>query len=487
MHKHSKVTFIERLEATDALHAMHTSNAMPDAAAYAQRWAAAAAHPHSTQHNPSAAHPHNRSAAGLLRRAARQQDAAVTRRQRFSGGGRNATGGSRRPQRVGIALTSYVAHFDVLSQYFLSFETNVRDAHRCKHLVVVSTPEERAQLQTTLEKHAPRLPRVSRSLAVHTLPSVIETLEPNATISKLPTAKNRGRLGRLYVCLKKAYALRYMHERLDVEHVLVTDSEAYVWKPLSIVELFAHEAARPTVWFADAPSLHGARAHKDPPPVDANWCAVHVYADARGSSAAALHAQLPGRSPTATLFEYMGFFYERDAFRGYWSSVLGTWRKPAFFDALVAAHEAAPACVGVGFWFEVSWLLYLHNRHAATYEARNVTAAIEASFGDGFVRKSLYVNARLELLTRALTNATLPRFADFFERTQLPFFRCDFRGASGRQGSRGGCLPVQLVNAVAAPAASFQVNSAVPNWAWSACREHLPAQDLPWVPHRIKT
>ena len=97
------------------------------------------------------------------------------------------------------------------------------------------------------------------------------------------------------------------------------------------------------------------------------------------------------------------------------------------------------------------------------------------------------MHARLELLTRALTNATLPGFARFFESTGLPFFRSDFRGASGRQGSRGGCLPVALVRAVASPAAAFQVNSAVPNWAWTSCQEWLPAQNLPWVAHRIKT
>ena len=54
-----------------------------------------------------------------------------------------------------------------------------------------------------------------------------------------------------------------------------------------------------------------------------------------------------------------------------------------------------PACVAVSFWFEVSWLLYLLNRHAPPYAGRNVTAAIEASFGRPFVDKSSYVRARV--------------------------------------------------------------------------------------------
>ncbi len=97
------------------------------------------------------------------------------------------------------------------------------------------------------------------------------------------------------------------------------------------------------------------------------------------------------------------------------------------------------------------------------------------------------MHARLELLTRALSNASLGAFHRFFSQTQLPFFRSDYRGASGRQGTRSGCLPLAMVSGIAPPAASFQVNSAVPNWAFSACEEHLPAKGLPWVAHRIKT
>ena len=70
--------------------------------------------------------------------------------------------------------------------------------------------------------------------------------------------------------------------------------------------------------------------------------------------------------------------------------------------------------------------------NAGTAKAREEdmpTAIVPLRRGGQNVRRTrrVYVNARLELLTRALTNATLPRFADFFERTQLPFFRCDFR------------------------------------------------------------
>ena len=97
------------------------------------------------------------------------------------------------------------------------------------------------------------------------------------------------------------------------------------------------------------------------------------------------------------------------------------------------------------------------------------------------------MHARLELLTRALSNASFDGFERFFRQTQLPFFRSDYRGASQRQGSRGGCLPLAMISAIAAPAASFQVNSAVPNWAFTGCDGQLPAKGLPWVAHRIKT
>ena len=169
------------------------------------------------------------------RRAA--QPEAIERR-------REAREARRASPRLAVVLTSYAAHFDVLAQYLLSFETNVRDVHRCRHLVVVSHTEEAGKLRRVLEPHTPRLPRVSPLLTIEDLPGVVWRLDPNTTLSLLPTAKNRGRLGRLYVCVKKAYALRYAQEVLDVEHALVTDSEAYVWKPISIGAVFAQELPR---------------------------------------------------------------------------------------------------------------------------------------------------------------------------------------------------------------------------------------------------
>ena len=422
----------------------------------------------------------------LQARQARRPHAGLLRQDVEWRGSRQAKRRGEASPKLAVVLTSYRAHFEVLSQYLLSFEANVRDAHRCRHLVVVSHTEEAAKLGRMLAPYTPRLPRVMPLLTIEELPGVIRRLDPNSTLALLPAAKNLGRLGRLYVCVKKAYALRYAHEVLDVEHALVTDSEAYVWKPISIGAVFSQEAHRPTVWFADAPLHHKTpRRSREGPSIDANWCALHVYSDARGASAAQIRRQLP--APTATLFEYMGFFYQRRVFREYWASVTTTWQRLSFFDALVAAHEAVPSCLAVGFWFEVSWLLFLFNRHRPQYEARNVTAAIERAFGSAFVERSLYVNARLELLTRALSNQSLGAFQRFFSQTQLPFFRSDFRGASGRQGSRSSCLPVAMVSSIAAPAASFQVNSAVPSWAFSACADQLPAKGLPWVAHRIRT
>ena len=71
----------------------------------------------------------------------------------------------------------------------------------------------------------------------------------------------------------------------------------------------------------------------------------------------------------------MLFSYPRPAFRQYWQAVESAWGRP-WFDALVKAHEAEPRCVGIGFWLEVSWHLFLYNRHRPPYEFVNATARI---------------------------------------------------------------------------------------------------------------
>jgi hypothetical protein len=166
-----------------------------------------------------------------------------------------------------LAFTSYTGHFRVLLQFFLSFAANVVDPWVCSLLVVVSTPAEVAELKNVLaEENArrtecslkklsscmPQLTVVLPRLTIVDFPAIRQQLSPAAK-TELPSAKNVGAHGRLYVCAKKAYAARYAHEVLDAVHVIVTDSEAYVWKALSLARLFGEAAARPTVWYSDAP------------------------------------------------------------------------------------------------------------------------------------------------------------------------------------------------------------------------------------------
>lgn len=397
-----------------------------------------------------------------------------------------------------LAVVSFAGHFRVLAQFFLSYALNVIDPQACSLLVMVSTREEASSLSTMLHstEYGPRLAVLLQQLTVVDLPSALVQLSPR-TATTLPTAKNRGAHGRLYVCVKKAYAVRYAHEVLNAELAIVTDSEAYVWKPLSIAQLFRNTSARPSVWYADAPAhsrpLPPARstphAHKADVFGDSNaakmWCSIHVFEDARKwPTRRALHEHVP--ADAASLFEYMLFAYPRRQFRAYWESVETRWHRP-WFDAVVAAHEAEPRCVGVGFWLEVSWHLYLYGHHRHTHAFLNVTAAIQASFGERFVLQGAYVHARLELLWRAVSNTTAASFRDFYARQPLPLFRYEHR-------ARGHCLPLRLLASLPAPAASLQVNSAVPNWVFSACAKdlaqmprHNTSAPWPWVRHSTAT
>lgn len=402
----------------------------------------------------------------------------------------------RQQPACALALVSFNAHFRVLLQFFLSIGANVVDPGACSLLVLVSTPSETAELRRLLgaPAHASQLAAVLPQLTVVDFPAVFARLSPKAS-SSLPSAKNVGPLGRLYVCAKKAYAARYAHEVLGAAHAIVTDSEAYVWKEFSMARLFADAAVRPTVWYSDAPFHAKVRREREsaPAPVDATWCSQHVYGDMRGATRGAVRTRSP--SPTAKYFESMLFYYPRDAFREYWAAVERAWGGKPWYDAIVAAHEAEPRCVPVGFWMEVSWHLFMYEFHRPRVEFRNVTAAIEAAFGTAFVRANSYVHARLELLWRAVNNDTIPAFRRFYEAAPLQLFRFEFR-------LRGNCLPLRLLAELPPPVASLQANSAVPNWIFSgACDRELArmptlarrsangssGSGLPWVAHSTKT
>ena len=450
----------------------------------------------------------------------------------FLHGNRSRLGAKAQSQPCVLATVSYGGHFRVLTQFFLSYAANVLDPRACGLMVLVSTEAEVTALTKLLHDEAPRLGEaVLPQMTIVALPTVLTLLSPG-TATALPSTKNKGQWGRLYVCAKKAYAARYAHEVLGAEHAIVTDSEAYIWKPMSIAQLFHAARTAPTVWYADAPILHkpergvGAAASAASTKasgsggaggaggagggasssatgaasaygnlrakVDTNWCSLHVFRDSRGLTRQQLQQRVP--SSTATLFEYMLFSYPRGAFRQYWHAVETTWQRP-WFDALVRAHEVEPRCVGVGFWLEVSWHLFLYEARRPQVAFANATARIERALGSRFVRQGLYVNARLELLWRALSNHTYEGFRRFYaEAPALPLFRFEFR-------QRGNCLPLRLVAELPPPAASFQANSAVPNWVFGHCAAelallqrwrhaaHMANADapLPWVRHTTST
>ncbi|KAL1519777.1 hypothetical protein AB1Y20_023285 [Prymnesium parvum] len=381
-----------------------------------------------------------------------------------------------------VATPSYAVHFPLLAQWFLTIEENVVDADACALLVVTSSEAEATKLRKLLrESYAARLPRVMQQLSIVDFHSALRHLSP-ATSKPVPPTKDVGRYGRLYICTKKFVAARWAHEVLNAEHVLVTDNEAYIWKPLSFRRgVFGPSAARPLVWYADAPLLHSPRATT----IDQNFCSLNVFRDMRRVAFRERAHMQP--SLGVSLFEDMGFFYPREFFRQYWDAVEAEWHQP-FFDAVVEAFDAQPKCLQVGFWGEVSWLLYLYNYHRPVFSFRNITAAIERSIGKAFVRRSFYVTARLELLWRGLTNETFDGFVRLYRTHRIPFFRSEFRNARGIRGSRGGCLPVRLIAALPSWSAVFQVNSAVPNWVWEDCSADLPqSAKHPWVMHRVST
>jgi len=293
-----------------------------------------------------------------------------------------------------LAVVTYTGHFAILHQFLLSIAAHLLDPAACQYLLLTSTPTESAKLGTLLNGSAAPLAPLLPRLTITDLPHAASQLTPGLR-SSFPAGKNVGHFGRLYVCAKKAYAVRYAHEVLGVEHVILTDSEAYVWKRFSIARLFRSVAEQPSVWFSDAPVHHRRGGNRQAAPSSAaasssaaaasaaaassaasasvasgtsvrlerslKWCSLHVFGDARRWTADELAARVP--SPGAALFEDMLFSYPRAPFRAYWAAVEDAWAPGGsglWFDGLVAAFKAEPACLSIGYWLEVSWNLFLH-------------------------------------------------------------------------------------------------------------------------------
>ena len=129
------------------------------------------------------------------------------------------------------------------------------------------------------------------SLHVHRFPESIGCLAPLA----FNHVNDVLRYSSIWRSIKRAYGARTALTEFRSSHVLVTDSDGYVWKPLDAQAILKHAS---TIWYADhrGKSSNPDTAAERPPRPDTNhrarlFCSLHPWV-------AALHPPLPPSSPS---------------------------------------------------------------------------------------------------------------------------------------------------------------------------------------------
>jgi len=167
---------------------------------------------------------------------------------------------------------------------------NVLDAASVKLLAVTSHANETAAfLRVFRGAAASTQTDVSHlQLTLTDVRTAIRVLNPAAKtdIDKLPfdIGFHWGTHGTTYICLKKAFAAWYALEALGLHHVMVTDSEAYIWKPIFMHEIFKQQARNATIWYSDdgpAPHQPGVTMPGEPSNMRVNFCSMLPWTGAK--------------------------------------------------------------------------------------------------------------------------------------------------------------------------------------------------------------
>lgn len=460
---------------------------------------------------------------------------------------------------MAIAAVTYPQHFAVLRQFFLSLTFNLQDALSSAFLIVTSASSEVAGLQGAFVSELSL-----RVLKLHIcgFQTVVDTVSPGtiAKVDRLPMdasmSHHRGSYGTFYICMKKAFAARFALTQMGAERVLVTDSEAYLWKPIRLQDLISGERAK-VVWYADPGVTMKPGDVMFTTYRRRNFCSIHPWAantsvrwakEERSfvagrswSSWRELTAQMfpgPKGDVGADFFTDMLFIYAREHFEHYWRIIENHWGAP-FLDAVLRGLVSLKSrkCHADSFFFEVSYRSFLQYHHPERYQFRNMTLALRGIsrrlgktvlstshlwmlvtnkqvsaflrfYGNGSNAASLREadsgNHRLSATGRnhASLQSGFPKCHHASMRgtrssvAALEAFRYDYRKLGKAKGScdeacRAGwpdiCAGVKVIRHTEPPAAVLQLNSAVPNWVFTECREHLPTPNLPSVRHNVTT
>lgn len=145
-----------------------------------------------------------------------------------------------------------------------------------------------AAAKPLVRSFARALQLTNSTLAVHRFPEHVSCIAPGGGFSHVNDVL---RYSSIWRSIKRAYGARFALEEMKAAHVLVTDADGYVWKPIDAATLVAHSA---TVWYADHRGVAPVNATSSfftdrPPRPDTNYrarafCSVHPWAAALRSS-----------------------------------------------------------------------------------------------------------------------------------------------------------------------------------------------------------
>ena len=327
------------------------------------------------------------------------------------------------------------------------------------------------------------------------------------------------RYSSIWRSLKRAYGARLALEEWSAAHVLVTDTDGFVWKPVDAKAIVAHAQL---TRYADHRGRAHAAASERPPRPDTNFrarafCSLAPWVATLKSTAWDAHAArfaigrdwaaweavvdeldlLPG--PDVDLADDPMLVVESNAFMSMWSAVESHWRSQfaeAVLVSLTTPDSLYKHCVrGDVNFLEITyraWLYRHHRRHRHLFV--NSTALIEATLPLGarplgFSYKPALLPSAIDakwfhaapsglsrLWLHAVGDGEAAAEAARALRTlyegspPLVAFRHAFDGQAWANATGRACQAIELLQEMRAPAAALQLSSGAPPASlWHDC------------------
>ena len=214
---------------------------------------------------------------------------------------------------------------------------------------------------------------------IHRVPELLACIAPHpfAQVSDIV------RYSSIWRSIKRMYGVRSAMYELGAQHVLATDADGYVWKPIAASAIVAHSR---TAWFSDHRGERPAADTRPRPDTNArsrSFCSLHPWAAALRSTSWDEHGArwAIGRdwaawedattelmlmpAPDADLADDPLLVLDRGPFMALWAQIETYWRAPLFtamMRALTSPAALYKHCVrGDVLFLELSYRAFVYH------------------------------------------------------------------------------------------------------------------------------